>query len=147
MSLRYNERHPPECNNSVMEGPQMNDIQTTAHGPMAWSIEGSRFLMIPSEIDGFHLSDTPLEKTKSRRDLFCFQGFLEEDITPTCPIGNSMRSLSRHRLLVSPGSVIITSGVFSPMVSIPTGRGPSEPAMLRTRSKPWTNSACWTSIP
>ncbi len=64
----------------------MNYIQTETNGQMMFTIERSKFLMIPSQLVGFHNFDTTLETTKSGRDLLCFKGSLDENFNRTCSV-------------------------------------------------------------
>ena len=53
----------------------MNYIQTEADGQMKFSTERSKFLMIPSFLEGFNNSSTSVETSKSGRTVYCFRGF------------------------------------------------------------------------
>lgn len=79
----------------------MNYIQTAADGQLLFSTERCKFLMIPSLLDGYSNSDTTLETTKSGRDLFCFNGTLDENMDRTCPVcAGKMHIHSRHEVML-----------------------------------------------
>lgn len=63
----------------------MNYIQTEADGQMKFSTERSKFLMIPSFLEGFNNSSTSVETSKSGRTVYCFRGTLDDTIDRTCP--------------------------------------------------------------
>lgn len=69
----------------------MNYTHTNADGQMEFSFERCTFLMIPSSLDGFSNSYTTEEATLSGRNVYRFNGCLEDDLSRTCSrCGNKM---------------------------------------------------------
>lgn len=74
----------------------MNYIHTEANGQMVFSQERCTFLMIPSSLDGFNNADTTTEISKSGRNVYCFNGTLDDDMDRTCGHCGSRMHVNNH---------------------------------------------------
>lgn len=65
----------------------MQYIRTQADGQLKFT-ESNDFLKIPSELYGFHNTNTEIKATQSNRTVYCFQGEMdipeEELVCPEC---------------------------------------------------------------
>ena len=74
----------------------MNYIHTEANGQMVFSQERCTFLMIPSSLDGFNNADTTTEISRSGRNVYCFNGTLDDDMDRTCGHCGSRMHVNNH---------------------------------------------------
>lgn len=81
-----------------------NYIHPETDGQLAFSINASQFLMIPSGLNGFHNTDTDVAKAVSGRKVVVFNGELvrqeDETVCPNCRrkmhVNNSFKTELRH---------------------------------------------------
>ena len=63
---------------------------------MVFSQERCTFLMIPSSLDGFNNADTTTEISRSGRNVYCFNGTLDDDMDRTCGHCGSRMHVNNH---------------------------------------------------
>lgn len=80
----------------------MNSIQTEADGQMMFSTERCKFLMVPSFLDGFNNSCTTVESSKSGREVFYFNGTLDDNVDRNCPVCGGKMHVNNHECNASP---------------------------------------------